>query len=423
MRTILTNLLLLVGSLTCTVSAIEGVMQIKSLFTRGWVNHHALCCEHDPLLGWRHAANLTMEFSSPEYEITESFNSRGVRGPEYPLAKPSDEYRIVVLGDSFAEGYTVEFEELFSEVLKRRLNDQAGRRFEVINLGMAGYSTDQELLLYQTEGRQYNPDLTVLMFHDNDVWFNGQARYGPWRRGYKPLYRLEGETLHLTNVPVPPPDPPAAPQPADAASPAEEPLYKRLKGTLAEHSHLYRWIRSRVKNTADVYSLAVALKLADPPDTEEEQIISVPKEYEVYRRVLKPEIRAAWEVTEALLVKLKQEVNADGSELLVFHAPGQATVHLEKWEQMKRNYDLTDDKWSIERVSQELSEILGRRNIEFLNPIEQMRRSAKTLAHNGERLYFQQDAHWNGNGHQLAGETLAAYILMRHPGMEKGLEE
>ncbi len=124
-----------------------------------------------------------------------------------------------------------------------------------------------------------------------------------------------------------------------------------------------------------------------------------------------PEIRAAWELTEALLAKLEQEASADGSELLVFHVPTQATVHLEKWEQMKRNYGLTEDKWSIERINQELSEILGRLNIEFLNPIERMRRSAKTLARHGKRLYFENDGHWNGNGHHLAGEMLATYIL------------
>jgi hypothetical protein len=295
--------------------------------------------------------------------------------------------------------------------LKRRLSEQTGRRIEVINLGVGGYSTDQELLLYQTEGRQYHPDLTILMFHDNDPWFNGKARYGPWRRGYKPLFRLERKTLHLTNTPVPPPDPPRTPRPADATSPTETPLRDRLKGALAEHSQFYRWIRNRIKNTASIYNLAIALDLAGPPNTTEETSIRVPKEFGVYRRVYAPEIRAAWEVTEALLAKIKQETHADGSRLLVFHVPAQATVHLEKWEQMKQNYGLTEDKWSIERISWELSEILSRLDVEFIDPIERMRRSAKTLAHRGERLYFENDGHWNTNGHHLVGEMLTTHIL------------
>jgi len=135
MRNIWGNLLLLLGSLIFIVVAIEGALQIQPLFTRGWTNHHSVCCEHDPLLGWRLVAGRTTEFSNPEYAITESFNSRGVRGPEYSLAKPPDEYRIVILGDSFTEGYTVEFEESFSEVLKRQLSEQTGWQIEVINLG------------------------------------------------------------------------------------------------------------------------------------------------------------------------------------------------------------------------------------------------------------------------------------------------
>jgi hypothetical protein len=83
--------------------------------------------------------------------------------------------------------------------------------------------------LYQTEGRRAHPDLTVLMFHDNDVWFNGQARCGPWSRGYKPFFRLESKALRSTNVPVPPPDPPATTKAQNATSPTEAPLSNRLK--------------------------------------------------------------------------------------------------------------------------------------------------------------------------------------------------
>ncbi|MBU1849701.1 MAG: hypothetical protein KKH40_03155, partial [Nanoarchaeota archaeon] len=41
--------------------------------------------------------------------------------------------------------------------------------YEVINLGVSGYGTDQELILLQKEGLKYNPDVVILGFYlEND---------------------------------------------------------------------------------------------------------------------------------------------------------------------------------------------------------------------------------------------------------------
>ncbi len=200
-RGLTVNLLLIFGSLILVIGALEGILRVGAFFNSPAVGHHdppakghhTLCCEYDPQLGWRHVPNRTIKHVQREYTVTESFNSRGVRGPEYALDKPPGVYRIVVIGDSFAEGFSVEFEEVFTEILKQRLNDQLNQRFEVINLGVAGYSTDQELLLFQTEGKRYSPDLTILILYDNDVWFTGQAYYSMMGRGNKPLFPLTRE--------------------------------------------------------------------------------------------------------------------------------------------------------------------------------------------------------------------------------------
>ena len=392
MRRVSVNLLLMMGALLLVFVALEGILRLLAKAAPLHLNQHKVCCEHDPQLGWRHVANRTVTFQAPEYSITERFNSRGVRGPEYSLEKDTDEYRIVVLGDSFAEGYTVEFEELFSEVLKQRLNEQGGRRVEVINLGVGGYSTDQELLLYQTQGIHYRPDLVILMFHDNDVWYNAQKQYFPWRRGYKPLFRLKGDALHLTNVPVP--------------ILAEEVSFQtQIQATLAHHSYLYRWIRGRVKNSSTLFSLAISLGLADPGKT------FIPKEYRVYQKPYSPEIHEAWLVTAALLAKLKQEARSIGSDLLVFHVPGRASVYTQEWEQMKQHYAISAEGWHSEQVNLELGEVLARLEIEFLNPLKRFRQRAKDFPSDGDRLYFKGDGHWNRKGHRLAGEMLAETIV------------
>ena len=45
----------------------------------------------------------------------------------------------------------------------------------MINAGVSGYSTDQELLWYRNEGIKYETDLVILVIAGNDVGDNDQA--------------------------------------------------------------------------------------------------------------------------------------------------------------------------------------------------------------------------------------------------------
>ena len=386
------------GSTLLGLLVLEGVARLGFLPSKVFTSHHSMFCEHDSIIGWRHKPNFAGLFTQTEVEITLRFNSQGIRGPEYPFSKPAGEYRIAILGDSFAEGYTVEFEELFSQVLKQNLTEQTGQPIEVINFGVGGYSTDQELLQYQQKVKKYSPDLTIIMFHDNDIWYNNQAYYGAWGRGRKPLFRIENGNLTLTNTPVP--------------LPIRRPrrFSEKVKTAFHKHSHLYRWTTDRIKSSGLLYSLAVSLKIAELPYSAEEGLI--PEEYGIFRETYSPEVLAAWEVTEALLKKLKEETDADGSELLIFYVPQKAVVYGDLWEQMAEYYNLGEGGgWSKERVAQVLTEVLERLDIMFINPVEQMRQLEDDATDNGGRLYFQYDGHWNNKGNQFVGEILADYII------------
>jgi hypothetical protein len=399
MQNIMKNLILLIGSLLLILLTLEGITRLDIFSFKILRNHHSLFCEYDQHLGWRHKANITRTFVQSEYETTLHFNSQGIRGPMYARAKSKEEYRIVILGDSFAEGYTVNFEELFSEKLKRHLIGQTERNIEVINFGVGGYSTDQELLLFNEEAKQFRPDLTILMFYDNDVWYNTQSHYGPWGRGYKPLFRLNQNNLLLTNVPVPQPNI------------SKESFSNRIRGILNKHSFLYRFIKYQIMHNPRLMSWAISLKIVRHP----KKNLIIPKEYEIYRKAYETEISAAWELTEALLKALKQETDDIGSDLIVFYVPPKFAVYEDDWEEMKRYYMLKDDEWSVEQVSKKLQNILDSHGINFLNPLEQMRQEAKKmLALNKDRFYLKYDGHWTNKGHNLVGEILAEHILEKN---------
>jgi lysophospholipase L1-like esterase len=132
----------------------------------------------DPVLGY------TLEPGAEGWQTKEGrayvrVNSDGLRDREREKRKAADVLRVALLGDSYAEAVQVALEDAFHAVLERRLGQcpaAAGRRVEVINFGVSGYSTAQELLTLRERVRAYEPDVVLLLVTtNNDVTDNVRA--------------------------------------------------------------------------------------------------------------------------------------------------------------------------------------------------------------------------------------------------------
>lgn len=151
--------------------------------------------KYDSLLGWAHQPGQEGIFETQQFSTVVRINENGLRDRQHSYERQNDVERILVLGDSFAWGYGVEETERFSQLLEESLG------VDVINAGVSGYSTDQELLWYKNEGIKYEIDLVILEIAGNDVGDNEQQIVSTIY--YKPKFVIEDGELVLTGYPVP----------------------------------------------------------------------------------------------------------------------------------------------------------------------------------------------------------------------------
>jgi lysophospholipase L1-like esterase len=245
-----------------------------------------------PLLGWEKLPGAVDEYDRDDFHVVERINSRGLRDVErdYPARGA---YRVLALGDSFVEGYTVELEETVTRQLEARLT-RPGCPVEVVNGGTAGYGTDQEWLFFREEGRRYEPRLVLLFFFYNDVDSNLRTNYfgAP-----KPLVVAGSRGLQPANTPL---------HPRRARPPAEE----RAQGEPepARGSALWEWIQRRtLRGAPRTYERLAAWGVWPPvrPTT-------APPHYRVFFVPADVRVKTAWHRTEELLGALRDDVASSG---------------------------------------------------------------------------------------------------------------
>jgi lysophospholipase L1-like esterase len=195
-RELFKKLVLLFVTLLVTLLVAE--VGVRILFP-GWAPRTGRLVElwqYDREYGWAHVPSSSGRFASFGFDTFVEINSQGFRGPEVPTRKDPSQRRIVVIGDSFVWGFGVEYDEIFASRI-----ENACRNVEVINLGVSGYSTDQELLLFEEKGADLEPDVVILVVAAND--FSSNTRSKEYVYYHKPLFVIDGDELVLTNRPVP----------------------------------------------------------------------------------------------------------------------------------------------------------------------------------------------------------------------------
>lgn len=332
-----------------------------------------------------------------EGEAFISINSAGMRDDrEHSQAKPPGTYRIAVLGDSYAEALQVPVEKTFWWNLEGRLTAcdfAGGKRIEVLNFGVSGYSTSQELLMLRQRAAAFGPDLVLLAFlSGNDVRDNSKEIAGGDPR---PYFLLEREVLVLD-------------------SSFRDHWIFRLKSSaawqfgagLSTHSRLLQLL-NKVKNI-------LGQSLSTPRTPRHELDIGL-DDHAYLSRPPEPWERA-WQLTERLITELEAEAFRAGSHLLLVTLtnPGQVPINKQSMRQHANKLGEPDLFYPERR----LRAFAERQQIEAVFLAEDF---AEFAATRGVHLHGFPNTqpgsgHWNEHGHALAADLISRYLCARRSG-------
>ncbi|MBL7960944.1 SGNH/GDSL hydrolase family protein [bacterium] len=343
---------------------------------------------HD-VLGWEKKPDVEGYFQRGDVKIHEKLNSKGLRSTDYGYDKPENTYRILFLGDSFTEGYDVEFESLFTTIIENQLNKyyKDAIRIEVINAGTGGYSNDQEYLFYRLEGYKYSPDLVIMMIYPtNDVYYNSQTKYGNY---YKPKFAIQNDTLILANTPLPEP-------------PSSE-SFKDLFRELAIYQFILNNVLSKMPNvTAFLGSSGlVSVETAEMAT----QKGRAPASFSIYDRKYASATDTAWTITKEILRATKKTIEKLGSNFLLFSIPDKFQIYDPTWTATQQSYKVNDTLWDRSKPETILAEFCRKEKIAYINFLDSLK------IENSETTGLYNGVHWNELGNDKAAEVILKTII------------
>jgi hypothetical protein len=339
-----------------------------------------------PLLGWEKVPGHVRRSLRGDVDAVFRYNSHGLRGPERGYVRPPGTRRVLVLGDSFAEGFFTGQESTVPAVLERHLAAQGCAPCEVLNGGTAAYSTDQEYLFYREEGRRYGAKVVVLMFYYNDLLANTVATSAGG--GSKPRFALDGDALRLTNVPLV-----APPKLTEQQRMARVQPQAPWRGSVA-----LRLLGNRTGEANPRLNRLLG-RIGLVP----EGVPTPPEEMTAFG--IGPHVSESWRMTHALLRELKRAVEADAGRLVVLYVPVVFEINDREWELTRERYQL-GRRFGPSRVFDKLRAVCEELGVPLADPREALRRSAAA----GQAPYCRTDDHWNETGHRIGAEVVAPLV-------------
>lgn len=311
------------------------------------------------------------ELVSAEFRVRYQINEHGFRdrSGRSVEGKPVGG-RVVILGDSFSEGYGVEFDDTYAQVMARALPEA-----EVWNLARMGASPMFYVFMAREWLPKLNPEVFIVQIFDNDLYENSFRRLeldAAGRFGALPE-SLRPRSGWLSSL--------------DLALPA---AVSRAVKSLRGKSPPRRFIRVGA-------SVSAASLIAPPEDPAVSKAFDFhgASDLSPYKDVLDRQI--------AILGQLADEVGAlkgaDGRkiEMILIYAPHRRAF---------RDSRVAEDVMAANPHSKALREFCKSRGLKYVDTTSVVSRAERDPL----EAYFEKDLHWNRVGHAWVGEELVPVV-------------
>ena len=319
----------------------------------------------------RSELELGFRYENGEFLAPKEFEMNPPAGPwtlENLQLEPEapDLTRVLLLGDSYVESYSVEADQGLGPRLEHYLNQGHGRH-EVVAVGRHGWGQRHELRALRRLGPGVKPDLVITVFLAlNDV-----------RNNFASLQAKAEKQI--------------------SEMPRARPGWSLIKREDAPLLLLEGSALNRVLS----YRLAMLRAGGD---------LEIPIDYLVYAVEYPPEWEQAFEVTRGLLRETQQVAASLGARYAIVSAstPQGLLGPVDGLELLVTTYPgMADRRFDLEQPDRRLAEFCKQEQIPFLalEPI-----FAQLTLEQGQALHWKHDGHWNVEGHDQAGRVIASFI-------------
>ncbi len=371
-----------IGEIGLRLAKIEGLQKLPEPGHEVFSPSFFTQSDHDR--GWsnRPGAKGWWQYEGESYI---KINSDGLRDQEYAIAKPKNTFRIAILGDSFTLASQVPAQTNYTSVLEKTLGNCSkfkGKNIEVLNFGVDGYGTAQELITLREKVGKYHPDLVIVSFFvGNDVIDNSRKLDDNY---YRPFFVYKNGQLE--------PD----------FSFRNLPMGYSNRYLITTVDYLPDWL----VNHSRILQVAKKAEL----EYRKQNLVKHSNDLSVstFREPRDDNWKEAWQITEDLLTLMQQEVKNQGANFLLAIIGDPMQVHRDK--ATRKIFQVSNKIDDLYYPNQRLKDIGKRHNFPVLDLVPGFQSYAKknqTCLHGFEKNRTLCGGHWNIEGHHLAAELIA----------------